>query len=153
MQEYILVIKIPNIENEELIHPINLSRTHEIYPEDFFRVTENRNCLYQTILAELSYQINNSQLDRIIAEWMREIKDGNRRAVVVLDIPPEVISKAVQPSNSTNMPEFTSFPFEPIPPANMPEFTSFPFEPIPIQEPENSTGEADIWISDNKADF
>ncbi|MEH1798993.1 MAG: hypothetical protein V7L13_07445 [Nostoc sp.] len=90
MPEYTLVIKIPFAGNREFLYGAILSGSHEIYPEDYFRVKENRQNLTRAIEAESSRKITSSQLDRIVSLWIIDIKQGYRRTTVALDMPTDI---------------------------------------------------------------
>jgi|GEM_PF-2168028 len=92
MPEYTLTITIPSAGNRKINYTLNLIGTHERYPEDFFRVQENRNHLSQTIQQQSARQLDKNQLNRIISDWTRDIKEGYRNTGITLDLAPDTLT-------------------------------------------------------------
>ncbi|MFN6478275.1 hypothetical protein [Nostoc sp. DedQUE07] len=116
MPEYTLVIKIPFAGNREFLYGTILNGSHESYPEDYFRVKENRQNLSRAIETESSRKISTSQLDRIVSLWILDIKQGYRRTTVALDMPtdtakiPSSVTSATANSVSSHLVDLQQIP-------------------------------------------
>lgn len=89
MPEYTLLMKIPNAGNKEYSYGVHLTDCYEDYPEDYFRIEQNRSHLCQTLQHQSGRTINNAQLKKLLEDWIGEIKLGRRRTTISLDLPPD----------------------------------------------------------------
>ncbi|MBD2775232.1 hypothetical protein [Iningainema tapete] len=89
MPQYTLIIKIPNAGNKQISHTINLTETHEAYPEDYFEIQENKTNLHTTLQTKTARQITQTQLKQIIQQWTSDIKQNLRRTTIPINLPTE----------------------------------------------------------------
>lgn len=105
MPEFKVVLKITNHNNQELPYSVNLRGAYEDYPEDYFRVDENRRKMQIALQEQAGCKIDNFQLKLIIDKWIEEIKEGRRRTTVRLDLPLEIIEPIPEPQKLPEPPE------------------------------------------------
>jgi len=108
MPQYTVAIKIPNAGNREFTYSVKLTDSYEDYPEDYFKIKENRTMLSQTIQNQSGRQVSESQLKKIINDWVKEIKENRRNVTITLDLPPEGIPTPNQTPVSTIRPPVAS---------------------------------------------
>ncbi|MGB3204172.1 MAG: hypothetical protein WBB28_04225 [Crinalium sp.] len=173
MPEYTLVIIISNAGNKELSYSVNLDGIYEIYPEDYLQLETNQLPLRETLQIQLARELSELQLKLLINQWINEIKEGNRRAIIRLDLPPVGIGV---PINQISLIQTTPLPSvtppiapTPKPPVKPPQFNS-PAKPTmntqinspvanPIPQenqsnkpPEETKINTEIRTASNKAD-
>lgn len=105
MPEFKVVLKVTNHNNKELPYSVNLRGAYEDYPEDYFRVDENRRKMQTALQEQAGCKIGNFQLKLIIDKWIGEIKEGRRRTTVRLDLPLEIIEPIPEPQKLPEPPE------------------------------------------------
>ena len=110
MPEFKVVLKVTNHNNKEFLYSVNLTGADEDYPEDYFRVDENRRKMQTALQEQAECKIDNFQLKLIIDKWIGEIKEGRRRTTVRLDLPLEVIEPIPEPPQLPELPEIDEPP-------------------------------------------
>ncbi|MBR8826672.1 MAG: hypothetical protein DSM107014_01995 [Gomphosphaeria aponina SAG 52.96 = DSM 107014] len=151
MPEYTLTITIPSAGNRKINYTLNLIGTHERYPEDFFRVQENRNHLSQTIQQQSARQLDKNQLNRIISDWTRDIKEGYRNTVITLNLAPDTLTSPTLSHPVTPNPPI-AIPKQPIKPLpTNPQTVNYPTSPDPwsTNEPPSPLPPRPIVIQKN----
>ncbi|HBE20766.1 MAG TPA: hypothetical protein DEG17_01075 [Cyanobacteria bacterium UBA11149] len=133
MPEYTITLKIPNAGNREISHSVFLADFYEDYPEDYFKIENNRSHLCQTIEAQSARQISKEQLKRLIDNWIQDIKQGRRRTTITLDLLPEGIPTPNRTPITTEFPTTTPTyqppPKKPNPSLSKPKITPTPNPP------------------------
>ncbi len=89
MAEYTLKIKVPNSGNKHIEHKENLTGSYESYPEDFFRIIDNRDNVRKDIQNQSNRIVSEKHLDKIIKQWIEDIKSGYSPTTITLDLPPQ----------------------------------------------------------------
>jgi len=148
MSVYHLIVRIPQAGNKEFDYSVTLNKLHESYPEDYFRVEDNRLNLCRTIQESATRQVSPASLEAIISKWISEIKCGIHHTTVTLDLP----SESVSPPEQVVTPPVTDK-------VKNSEVTAKPKQPRPVTPPPTpkdtipETSPPDIRADTNKADF
>ena len=168
MPEYTVTIKIPNAGNKQIPYSVVLVDSYEDYPEDYFRIEENRLNLCQAIQNQSARQISQEQLKRLISEWIQEIKLGRRRTTIILDLVPEGMNDRDRVSRETafsQAPKATSTNTPPPPPkkpnpnqgkqktpAETTTVSGTSKKSNPSSQKDEQT-KTEVWSDTNEADF
>lgn len=92
MPEFTLTIVIPNAGNKEVLYSIYLERKQESYPEDYFRYHDHKEELRKLLREKAGRGVSDYQLQQIIEEWIRHIREGNRQILIYRDLEPEKVT-------------------------------------------------------------
>ncbi|NJM73015.1 MAG: hypothetical protein HC862_24305 [Scytonema sp. RU_4_4] len=91
MAEYTIVVIVLNYGNKEISYSVQLIGAFEDYPEDYFGLEENRSNLQTSLQLKTARKISEAQLNQVIHEWIRDIKEGLHRTTLRLELSSEVI--------------------------------------------------------------
>lgn len=89
MPEFKVVLIISNDNNKEVPYSVNLTGVYEDYPEDYFRIDENRIKMQAALQEKAERKVDKFQITPILNKWIGEIKEGRRRTTIRIDLPAE----------------------------------------------------------------
>lgn len=85
MTKYTLVLKIKDSQNEYK-YALDLNSTQENNPEQIFKL-EIRESIRNNLQKQSSCKISDAHLNRMITNWVQDIKEGYRDSLIGLDLP------------------------------------------------------------------
>lgn len=85
MTKYTLVLKIKDSQ-DEYKYALDLNSAQENNPEHIFKL-EIRENIRTTLQKQSSCKISDAHLNRMITNWVQDIKEGYRDSLIQLDLP------------------------------------------------------------------
>lgn len=100
MTKYTLVLKIKDSQ-DEYKYALDLNSAQENNPEQIFKL-EIRESIRNNLQKQSSCKISDSHLNRMVTNWIQDIKEGYRDSLIGLDLPSLLMANIANLQESGN---------------------------------------------------
>lgn len=100
MTKYTLVLKIKDSQ-DEYKYALDLNSAQENNPEQIFKL-EIRESIRNNLQKQSSCKISDSHLNRMVTNWIQDIKEGYRDSLIQLDLPSLLMANIANLQESGN---------------------------------------------------